>query len=109
MPTGLTSGMAFGVEKKGEIKIIQHKFKDYKHNPIEKPDNYKCNLEPRITEHLDEIWEEYGCLSAKRLEVLSHHEDPWKNTRKDCAPRDYCSETISKDDMREYYARKVNG
>jgi hypothetical protein len=30
MPTGLTSGMAFGVEKKDEIKIIQKNLKAYK-------------------------------------------------------------------------------
>ena len=30
MPEGLTSGMAFGVEKKDEIKIIQQKLKAYK-------------------------------------------------------------------------------
>jgi hypothetical protein len=30
MPQGLTSGMAFGVEKKDEIKVIQKKLKDYK-------------------------------------------------------------------------------
>ena len=30
MPAGLTSGMAFGVDKKDEIKIIQKKLKDHK-------------------------------------------------------------------------------
>lgn len=32
MLAGLTSGIAFGVEKKGEIKIIQQKLKDYKNS-----------------------------------------------------------------------------
>jgi len=90
------------------LTSLYQKFKDYGYNPINSPEEYSCNLPEEVKIHLDEIWEEYGSLSPKKLEILTHSEAPWKEARKNCSPIDYCSNNLSKDLMRTFYAARIN-
>mgnify|MGYP001199837550 FL=1 len=75
-------------------------------DPIE-PDEVTANFSPADVfslnelETLQEVWNSYGDLSAKRLEDLTHQEDPWLNTSKNCI--------IETDLMREYYSAVLRG
>ncbi|QJC52764.1 DUF4065 domain-containing protein [Paenibacillus albicereus] len=50
-------------------------------------------------ETLQEVWDTYGDLGAKRLEILTHQEDPWLKTRKNVE--------ISHELMQEYYTQQL--
>ncbi|PWW01168.1 putative phage-associated protein [Paenibacillus cellulosilyticus] len=75
-------------------------------DPIE-PDEEIENFSPAGVfslselETLQEVWDSYGDLSAKRLEDLTHQEAPWLNTAKNCI--------IDPDRMREYYTAVLRG
>lgn len=58
---------------------------------------------------LNEVWEAYGQYSAKRLEEITHSEDPWKNARarRNCGLGDRCDEEITQEEMKVYYTRQV--
>ncbi|MDQ2829172.1 MAG: DUF4065 domain-containing protein [Chloroflexota bacterium] len=85
------------------------KYKAYKWNPLPKPTAPTVEMDDETIDILNEVWDAYGQFSAKHLEQLTHSEDPWINARKrrNCSPGDNCSEIITKDEMRNYYAQKV--
>ncbi|TRZ78475.1 DUF4065 domain-containing protein [bacterium] len=56
---------------------------------------------------LDEVWKVYGKYDATYLEILSHNEEPWQNARSGCVAYDASDAIISKEEMKEYYGRKV--
>lgn len=60
-----------------------------------------------LNEFLAEVYGEYGQLGAKRLEALTHSEDPWKLTRGDIPPEAKCTKPIDKLLMRNYYAKRL--
>ncbi|MGZ4135557.1 MAG: Panacea domain-containing protein [Tumebacillaceae bacterium] len=78
-----------------------NKYRDYKWQPIDPSDLSEYDPAETFTlqqlESLAEVWDAYGDYSAKRLENLTHQEDPWLNT----AP----NETITVEAMVEYYAQ----
>lgn len=77
------------------------KYRDYKWQPIDPSDLAECNPVETFTlqqvESLEEVWEAYGDYTAKRLENLTHQEDPWQNTS--------LNETITVESMVEYYSQ----
>jgi uncharacterized phage-associated protein len=66
-------------------------------------------LDARIKEHLEEVMDVYGGMSAYELEKLTHSEDPWKSARGGIAPDEASNAIISHDDMRRYYRARLNG
>lgn len=54
---------------------------------------------------LGDVWETYGQFSAKRLEELTHSEDPWIDARQGCKPHEASSAVISRETMHRYYAQ----
>lgn len=54
-------------------------------------------------ETMDKVIEYYGDRDPQWLSELTHKEAPWKHARKGCAPGQYCTTNISKEDMRQYY------
>ena len=69
---------------------------------VEKPD-LPANLEAFIEEVLDE----YGPLDARRLEYLTHREDPWRDARKGLTPEEPCTCVIDEAEMAECYRRRL--
>ena len=102
MPTGLTSGMAFGVEKKGEIKLIQQKFKDYKNGLIA--------LRSREWNGVQIPWFTmtmvfYGDTAPNIMTwVMEYHEDFLKKWHPDLVPS---KPGIKRKDILERYAAKI--
>ncbi|MBB5534150.1 Panacea domain-containing protein [Rhizobium giardinii] len=56
---------------------------------------------------LSEVYEQYGQLGAKKLEALTHKEDPWKVTRGGLPPEAKCTEPIDRLLMRNFYAERI--
>lgn len=79
-------------------------YRDMSWHPID-PMDIKEEFSPadvfsiKELETLQEVWDSYGDYGAKRLEELTHQEDPWINT-----PRNYI---IPVETMREYYSRML--
>ena len=102
MPTGLTSGMAFGVEKKDEIKIIQKKLKDYK--------NAYIALRNRELDGIQIPWffmsaVFYGNTAPDIMTwVMEYHEDFLKKWHPDLAPS---SPGIMRKDILARYSAKI--
>ncbi|HSW94311.1 MAG TPA: type II toxin-antitoxin system antitoxin SocA domain-containing protein [Gammaproteobacteria bacterium] len=83
-----------------------HEYKKYKHQPITKQQT-KPDLDKIISEHLEEVINEYGSYSAFQLENLTHHSDPWKNARGN-TPIDAPSRAkISIEDMKIWFKKKM--
>jgi uncharacterized phage-associated protein len=59
-------------------------------------------------EHLDEVMDVYGSLTALYLEKLTHQEDPWRKARAGLPPDASSNATISHEDMRTYYKARLS-
>lgn len=102
MPPGLTSGMAFGVEKKDEIKIIQKKLKDYK--------NAYIALRTREFDGAQIPWFTMSAVFYGKTEtdimtwVMEYHEDFLKKWHPELEPS---SSGITRKDILVRYAAKI--
>jgi len=102
MPPGLTSGMAFGVEKRDELKIIQQKLKDYK--------NGIYALRSRELKGIQIPWffmtaVFYGKTAPDIMTwVMEYHEDFLKKWHPDLDPS---SPGIMRKDILERYAANI--
>lgn len=63
-------------------------------------------LDAQVHEHLEEVWEVYGGLSAWDLERLTHQEEPWQQPRVGLASDEYCDTAIDPAIMATYYRRQ---
>lgn len=52
---------------------------------------------------LDSVNERYGIYSAKRLEKMTHAEQPWMTARGSLSPEARCSQIIPKCDMKAFF------
>lgn len=85
--------------------VVESVFHEYKHagwDALPAPDEV-----PEIAEkdaaHLSEILSVFGEFSAKHLERMTHHEDPWLEARGDILPEARSNAVISKERMMDYY------
>lgn len=87
----------------GPVLLSQyHRFKKHRWAPID--DNLtKPELPEDVKAHLREIIEVFGSHPAVALELMTHREKPWLEARGDLPPEEPCSNTISKQTMKEYY------
>lgn len=81
--------------------------KEWKGAPLPRPDTPLPDIDAQTQEILDDVWDTYGQFTAKRLEELTHSEDPWIDAREGCGPGDPSNAIISDDAMRAYYVPKL--
>ena len=62
---------------------------------------------PTIIPFLGAIYDEYGKYSAKKLEELSHSEEPWIRARGDISKEAHCSNPIDRLLTRNFYASRL--
>lgn len=98
---------------------LYQKYRDFGWEPIRnepwepaaipRPNGDAVEMDDETVDILNEVWEAYGQYSAKRLEELTHSEDPWKNARarRHCGPGDRCDEVITPEEMRAYYSQRL--
>ena len=65
------------------------------------------NLPDDLIPFLSELNRVYGQYSAKKLEEITHLEDPWKVTRGDIPLEARCTNPIDKLTIRNYYAKRL--
>lgn len=79
-------------------------YADHGWNPLPIPQDFdSSSIDEEVRSFLDEVWQVYGGYSAKKLEQLTHSEQPWIEARKGCGPLDKSREIIRKESMQAYY------
>lgn len=58
--------------------------------------------------HIDTVLETYAPYSATDLEVMSHREDPWIETRKGLSTFQRCEKDIDNELIGKYYAKRLS-
>ncbi len=97
--------------------VLPELFYQYKgsyYRPIERDDLDGQSLEilrkkfgKTLSEHIENVVEEYFGMESYALEQTTHAEEPWLNARKGL-PQDAPSHTvISKDSMKKYYQKFI--
>lgn len=88
--------------------VAQTVYKKYRGNGWEAlPPEKAVNVGDELSDFLAEVYDEYGQFSAKKLEKMTHEEEPWKAARGDLPPEARCNNPISKLLMRNYYAKRL--
>ena len=83
---------------------LYQRFKDCRWKPILDEIDYP-ELPQEVLEHVDEVWEVYGGLSAWDLEGLAHSETPWLEARGDIPSDESCETIISDSTMKAFYKK----
>lgn len=88
------------------VPAVYHEYKQYRWEAIPREAGAGApKLDPETEDILGQVMEIYGQLGAKRLEYLTHHEKPWLEARRGCAPEEESSVPISKKTMKRYYRK----
>jgi len=82
---------------------LYQKYKQYRWTYITKL-NQSENIPPELEKFLLMIWENYGQFDADQLEMLTHAEDPWKETFSKSDDGSGGSSTISDELIFTYYS-----
>ena len=81
---------------------VWHEFRDFGWEALPAPDEVP-ELEGEVEELLRDVLSSYGEHSAKKLEDLTHSEDPWLRARGDLPPEARSTAIIPKAHMQQYY------
>lgn len=101
-------------------RIIDTKFEAWAHGPVS-PDlygmykvfSYKAipawivsypSIPSFAQSVLDWVWDRFGSLDARRLERLTHEEEPWIEARGSTPYGEQCNAAIEEDTMKKYYS-----
>lgn len=87
------------------IPFLYDKYREHKWQALPLEDAPKLSKDVRM--FLGAVFEEYGQFSAKKLEQMTHDEDPWLVAREGLQPEAASRNVISKISMRNYYAAKI--
>ena len=88
------------------VRDVWDKYQAYKYRDIPPPEELEVELTAEEIEVLEEVWDVYGELSAKRLQELTKSETPWFNASESL--KSAGKNIISHDDMKSYYADFVD-
>lgn len=85
------------------IRSLWNKYKNRGWEAIEPP-KHQPSFDKSTESLLKDVLNSYGNLSAKRLEHLTHSENPWIKARGDLPLEAASSAVIEKDVMRQFYS-----
>ncbi len=91
------------------VRSVYTHFKNFGWHPIQV--NLDCdnlNLPEFVQEHLIEVIDEYGGLTAYELERMTHEELPWQNARRGLPIDEPSNAVIAWEDMKDYYGHRVH-
>jgi uncharacterized phage-associated protein len=83
---------------------VWHEFKGYGWEALPPPDEAP-EFDDETTELLRDVLRSYGEHSARKLEELTHGEEPWQRARGNLPPEASSSAVIPKDHMRRFYQK----
>lgn len=75
-----------------------------KWNPIEPPGGDEAPFSEEQVDVLQEVAEAYGRYASKRLEAMTHNEEPWLEARGNLPPEERSNAKISKETMARFYS-----
>jgi len=84
---------------------LWEKYKGYGSRSLPLPTSIR--IDRRITSFLDDIWRVYGQYSAKRLEEITHNEEPWTRARGRLPVYAACNTEISLRSMFNFYSPQL--
>ncbi len=84
---------------------IFDKYKKYRWESL--PAERNVSMSKDLTSFVRAVYDEYGQFSAKKLELMTHSEDPWKNTRGSLPLEARCETPMDKLFIRNYYAERL--
>lgn len=92
------------------VPSVYRQFKDFAHRPIDLPDAKWEAVPVDLREHIADVWQAYGRLTAYDLERLSHEERPWLVARGGIAADEVSRAEVSRDEMLAFFREKhANG
>lgn len=90
------------------VPPVYGQFKKWTWQPIDN-DARVPELAAPIREHLEEVMDVYGDMSANQLEKLTHSEDPWRIARGNLPADAASNAVIPLDAMKTFYRARANG
>lgn len=86
------------------VLSVWHAFKEHGWEALPAPDEMP-RFDDEATELLRDVLRSYGEHSAKKLEELTHSEEPWLRARGDLPPEARSSAVISQEHMTRFYGQ----
>lgn len=90
------------------LNSVFQKYKRYRWRDIPTQGPVDDQLPADLRNFIDAVCDEYEQFSAKKLEQLTHAEEPWRVARGDRSPEENCDEPIDKLLMRNYYGKRID-
>ena len=92
----------------GPVVVSEYRrFKEWAWQPIlENP--HLPTLEEQVQQHLNEIMDVYGGMTAYQLEQLTHAEAPWLKARNGIPEDEPSNAVIDLEDMKRFYRPIMN-
>jgi uncharacterized phage-associated protein len=87
------------------VRSIYAKYRGYQWNSL--PSEEGRLPKEELQGFLEAVYEEYGQYSAKKLEQMTHEEDPWLRARGNLPPEAASKNVISKLEIRNFYAKRL--
>ncbi|PIR43387.1 hypothetical protein COV24_03000 [candidate division WWE3 bacterium CG10_big_fil_rev_8_21_14_0_10_32_10] len=93
------------------VDEIYQNYKVYGNQPItmEIENEELSALDSDTKDFLDEIWKVYKPYSGGDLVTSTHLEDPWNEARRDIEEGENSDNEISKESIKEFFKKKLNG
>jgi uncharacterized phage-associated protein len=89
------------------VPEVFQEFKSFGWNPLPIPsENAIPTFSKDITDVLEQVFEVYGDISAKKLEDMTHTDKPWIEARGDCEPEIRCTNIMPKAKIKQYFLAK---
>lgn len=89
------------------VPSVYREYKQFSWQPIAAA-VVEPKLEKDVVDHLDEVMEVYGSLTALKLEQLTHAEYPWQHARGNLPEDASSNAVITHDDMKAYYRKRLD-
>lgn len=86
------------------VPSVFHALKEHGWQPLPL-DGDSSGIDADSLEILEQVVDIYGDYTAKRLERMTHEEEPWIATRGDLAPEERCERAIPQQLIRDFYQR----
>jgi uncharacterized phage-associated protein len=87
------------------VPSVWRLYRDCGWNPL--PPEPLPSIDPDLQGYLEVVFARYGGFTAKKLEELTHAEQPWREARGNLPPEAKCDTPISKSTMRDYYKARL--
>lgn len=88
------------------IPEIYNKYRSYGYNPISIDAKETVHVSEDVEDLLNQILEVYGDYNGNELESMTHQELPWKNARAGLSAIQPSSNTISDEDMFNFFLKQ---